>query len=180
MLSDNPRDTLLAPLRKNKGGRYKHQDRHDSVMFNIYTGVEFGQVEMDSRKGLVVELVIDSPPGSARHEKAGTRAAYWAGAGKKRLMNGGLVALLWSVGGSVDIHVGAIAITNEKLSTASRKSKERLSIKVQFFDTSVNIKIVEHLRKKNKPRAERILVESSVMFESVSKPLLPLRTSPEL
>lgn len=137
-------------------------------MFNIYTGVQFGQVEMDSRKGLTVGVIIDTPPGSARHEKAGTRSAYWVGAGKKRLMNGGLVALLWSVDGRVDVHVGAIAITNESLAKAAKESSRVLPIKIQFFDTSVNMKIVEYLRAKNKPRAERILVESSVMFESVS------------
>lgn len=167
LLSTRPQQTLLAPLKKNKGGRYKHQDKQDSVMFNVYTGVEFGKVEIDTRKGIVAELVLDTPPGSARHEIAATRASYWLGSGKKRLMNGGLVALLWHVEGQVDVHLAAVAIANDKLAQGSRAHQGRLPIKVQFFDSMVNIKIVEHLRQKNRPRDERILVESSVMFDSV-------------
>ena len=168
LLSERPAETLLAPLKKSKGGRYKYQDNTDSIMFSVYTGIEFGQVSVDSRRGLVVELLLDAPPGSARHERPTQRAAYWSGTGKKRLMNGGLVALLWATEGKkVDVHIASIAITNERLAEGSKARKDRLPIKVQFFDATVNIKILDYLRLKDRPRGERILVESGVLYESV-------------
>lgn len=163
-------ETRLSSLIRKKGGRYNYRDNDDSLTFEVYTNVDFGRVEMDSRKGLLVELYLDTPPGSCRDESALKRSEYWMGKNRKRLLNGGLAALLWQVNDVVYVHLGTISVTNESIAEASKTNRMRIPIRIQFFDTKVNKKIVDYKRQ-HLPVSSRdklILVESSVMFESVS------------
>lgn len=179
LLAQNFHTTQLAGIKKKKGGRYNHQDKHDSVMFGVYTNIEFGKIEMDSRRGLVVEVKLDTPPGSARSTGPASRASYWLGPGSKRLVNGGLIAILWKSECRVDVHLGAMATTNEKIAESSRSSADKLAVRVQFFDSAVNSKILDFKRTKQKPRSDIYLIESSVMFESIRPFLDSLRRVPE-
>ena len=173
------RKTQLSDLRKKKGGRYNYQDRQDSVTFNVYTHVGFSRIDMDSRRGLVVELQVDTPPGSARSKTASVRASYWAHG--KRLMQGGLIALLWKSDERVDVHLGTLCSSNEKLAEAAKTSEDKLRVRVQFFDAMVNFKVLENLRSRDKAKKveDRLLVESSVMFESIRPFLESLKRVPE-
>ncbi|KAI5123686.1 hypothetical protein M0805_001714 [Coniferiporia weirii] len=173
------RKTQLQEIKKNKGGRYNYKDRQDSVMFNVYTNVEFSELEMDSRRGLVVGLRLDTPPGSARSKKASEREAYWSNSSGKRLMQGGLVALMSRQRERVEVHLAIIASSNEKLAEAAKKDKEKLLFRVRFFDASVNFKVLEKLRSNDKTREERFLVESAVMFDAIRPFLDSLKREPE-
>ncbi|KAL5513488.1 hypothetical protein ACEPAH_3887 [Sanghuangporus vaninii] len=171
------RKTQLNEIKKKKGGRYNGQNRQGSVMFNVYTGINFSKIEMDTRRGLVVEHSLDAPPGSARSDKTGVRAAYWANG--KRLMQGGLVALLWRCGDHIDVHLGILCSSSDKLAESAKTSNNKLLVRVQFFDAIVNFKVLEHIRRKDKPKDERLLVESSVMFETIRPLLESLKRTPE-
>ncbi|THH09391.1 hypothetical protein EW145_g2049 [Phellinidium pouzarii] len=176
------RKTQLSEIKKKKGGRYNYQDRHDSVMFNVYTNVEFSKLEMDSRRGMVIEVRMNTPPGSARSDKASTRASYWSNGGGKRLMQGGLVALMWRQHERVEVYLGVVSSTNEKLVEAAKANKERLSVRIQFFDALINFKALEKLRKNdksNKATDEGLLIESNVVFEAIRPFLESLKREPE-
>ena len=77
-------------------------------MFRVYTNVRFGNITTD-RRGLASTLVFDAPPGAARNAAASQRAAFWERMGSKRLMPGGLVALVWKTPRSTSIYLGVIA-----------------------------------------------------------------------
>ncbi|KAL5531131.1 hypothetical protein ACEPAG_4007 [Sanghuangporus baumii] len=177
MRAPSSRKTQLNEIKKKKGGRYNYQDRQDSVMFNVYTGINFSKIEMDTRRGLVVEHSLDAPPGSARSDKASIRAAYWANG--KRLMQGGLVALLWRRGDHIDVHLGILCSSSDKLAESAKMSNNKQLVRVQFFDAIGNFKVLEHIRSKDKPKDERLLVESSVMFETTHPFLESLKRTPE-
>ena len=177
MQAPSNKKTQLNEIKKRRGGRYNYQDRQDSVMFNVYTNVTFSRIEMDSRRGLVVEHSLDTPPGSARSSKPNVRVAYWRNG--KRLMQGGLVALLWKRGEHIDVHLGILCSSSEKLADSAKASEDKLLVRVQFFDAGANFKILEYIRSRSKPREERLLVESSVMFETVRPFLESLKRTPE-
>ncbi|KAI5116801.1 hypothetical protein M0805_007013 [Coniferiporia weirii] len=171
--------TQLEEIKKNKGGRYNYKDRQDSVMFNVYTNVEFSELKMDSRRGLLVGLRLDTPPGSARSKNASEREAYWFNSDGKRLMQDGLVALVSRQRERVEVHLAVISSSKKKLAEAASEGKEKLLVRVRFFDALVNFKVLEKLRSNDKTREERLLVESTVMFEAIRPFLESLKREPE-
>ncbi|OJA18637.1 hypothetical protein AZE42_01786, partial [Rhizopogon vesiculosus] len=95
MTSPQHKKTKLAELLKNRGGKYRGQaDAQDSLMFNVYTGVQFCSLVPDWR-GISSSIIIDTPPGRARSNNAAMRASFWEGTSGKRLIQGGLIALIW-------------------------------------------------------------------------------------
>ncbi|KAJ7217780.1 hypothetical protein GGX14DRAFT_438313 [Mycena pura] len=175
--------STLSKLIKNRGGKYRsHTDSQDQVMFNVYTNVTFATMIPDWR-GLSVELSINTPPGKARQPQAKNRVAFWEGMSGKRLIQGGLVALVWQTGVAVDVHLGIIASSAKELTDSARNANgdERVSIRVVFFDPEVEVRILNAL--KNQDLAQtgiKILVEAPVMFEAIRPFLEALRVEPEL
>ncbi|EPQ57199.1 P-loop containing nucleoside triphosphate hydrolase protein [Gloeophyllum trabeum ATCC 11539] len=172
--------TRLAEIVGKKGGKYRSfADKLDSIMFNIYTEVKFSSLEPD-RRGVSVCLSLDAPPGLARSPQAKARAHFWEGAGGKRLMQGGLIGLIWKARHDVTVHLGVVASSTRDLAESAKQSNTRVAIRVVFFDSDVELRILQVLKN---PEAERggtmLLVEAPVMFESIRPFLEALRTEPE-
>lgn len=147
-------------------------------MFNVYTGVRFEDVRCDRYRGIVVEVSFDTPPGSARSDTASKRASYWEGRSGKRLMQGGLVALVWCQPSSTTVHLGSITSPNRDIMQSARQHRDRIATRIHFFESYVNVKILEALRAKSDVR-ESLLIESPVMFEAIRPFLEALKREPE-
>ncbi|KAF8210466.1 P-loop containing nucleoside triphosphate hydrolase protein [Mycena galopus ATCC 62051] len=180
------REELTAPLRtsliKSRGDKYRrHSDGQDQVLFNVYTNVQFFPVVPDWR-GLSVELAVDTPPGRARQSKAAARVSFWEGMSGKRLIQGGLVALVWQTGSRVDVHLGIIASGLRELTESARKGNgdARVSVRVVFFDPAVEVRILNIVKNRNSEQTgTKVLVEATVMYEAIRPFLEALRVEPE-
>ena len=166
---------------KKKGGKYRGQSQPgDTLLFNVYTGVQFANISPDWR-GLSVAVTIDTPPGRARSPQARPSAAFWEGMSGKRLRSGGLVALIWqNVPGAVpEVHLGTISSSLRDHVDSSRQDANRLGIRISFFDPSVELRILQELHTRStQQRGVKLLVEATVMFESIRPFLEALRVEP--
>jgi len=149
-------------------------------MFNVYTGAKFVSLVPDWR-GISTSMFIDTPPGRARSNKPGARVAFWEGMSGKRLFQGGLVALLWKSGNDVAVHLGVIASSVRDLTDHVRADGDRLKLRIVFFDTKLELRVLQDLRNPQNSRdGIRLLVESPVMFEAIRPFLEALKVEPEL
>lgn len=179
MLSPRPR-TQLSDIIAKRGGKYRgFADAQDSIMFNVYTNVQFSPLTPDKR-GLSVNLSFDAPPGRARSNRAGARAAFWESMSGKRLMAGGLIGLVWKSRRNVAVHLGTISSSLRDVSESARQSADRVSAKIVFFDPAVDICILNVLKNPASDDASlKLLIEAPVMFEAIRPFLEALRVEPE-
>ena len=169
-------DTQLRKILSNQGGRY----RTDEVMFSIYTGIAFHGMSTNWR-GLSVAISFDAPPGSARSTTASAREAYWSGGSGKRLMQGGLVAIVFKTGQNASIHLATVSGSAESMAASAKKDKKRVSTSLTFFDAEADDKVLERIHRSSISGGERILMlEAPVMFEAIRPFLEALRTEPQL
>ncbi|KAF5380591.1 hypothetical protein D9615_004617 [Tricholomella constricta] len=179
-LMSSKKKTHLGEIMKARGGKYRGMaDAQESIMFNVYTGVQFFSLLPD-RRGLSVSFSFDSPPGRARAPQPKARKAFWEGMSGKRMMQGGLIALLWKRGDQADVHLGVLASSVKDITESVHADKDRVSARVVFFDPDVELRIL-HLLKD--PASQRdgtaIMVEAPVMFEAIRPFLEALRAEPE-
>lgn len=148
-------------------------------MFNVYTNVEFLQMTPD-RRGISVQVSFSTPPGPASAKKAKDRAAFWEGMSGKRLMQGGLIALVWEERGEIGIHLGILATSVKEVTDFVRSNQDKVVARIVFFDTSIQLRILQMLRGDRRSSAgTKLLVESPVMFEAIRPVLEALRVEPE-
>ncbi|KAG8790256.1 hypothetical protein FRC12_012372 [Ceratobasidium sp. 428] len=173
-------ETTLSKIIKTGGGRYAAPANvQESVIFSVFTNVTFEPLTLNNR-GTSVGVVFDAPPGKARSKQAAARAGYWEQVAKKRLMQGGLVALIWKASlDRLDIYVGTVASSPRDLVESARKSEDRVSLRVSFFDTSAELRIVRALQNRSRIPGAQILVEAPVFFEGIRPFLEALKMSPE-
>ncbi|KAG0698145.1 hypothetical protein DFH29DRAFT_943008 [Suillus ampliporus] len=173
--------TKLAELLKNKGGRYRGQaDTQDSLMFNVYTGVDFVSLVPDWR-GISASVIVDTPPGRARSSNSHMRTSFWEGMSGKRLFQGGLIALMWQSGNDVAVHLGVIANSLKDLTEHVKRDPDRVKLRIVFFDTKLELRILQELRNPHSSGQDlKLLVESPVMFEAIRPFLEALKVEPEL
>ncbi|KAG2106489.1 hypothetical protein BD769DRAFT_1654653 [Suillus cothurnatus] len=173
--------TKLAELLKTKGGKYRGQaDTQDSLMFNVYTGVDFESLVPDWR-GISASIVIDTPPGRARSNNSHMRTSFWEGMSGKRLSQGGLIALVWQSGNDISVHLGVIASSLRDLTEYVKRDPDRVRLRIVFFDTKLELRILQELRNPQMSGQHiKLLVESSVMFEAIRPFLEALKREPEL
>ena len=181
MSSRSPK-TKLASILAKKGGKYRGSgDGDDSVMFNVYTGIKFHSMTPDHR-GISVNISFDTPPGRARQSSGRARAAFWESMGGKRIMQGGLIALIWSRNSArdIDVHLGTIASSAKEIADSARQREDRVSSRIIFFDPEVEIRILNVLRHSFIAEADEIvLVEAPVMYEAIRPFLEGLTAEPE-
>ncbi|KAG8728324.1 hypothetical protein FRC12_021840, partial [Ceratobasidium sp. 428] len=176
--------TQLGAILKNRGGRYRGQLAdygQDSVIFSIFTGITFGPFTVDKRGGSI-NISMDSPPGDARHNNSKQRATYWEAASKKRLMQGGLVALLLKDGTKpLEIFIGTISSNATDLKESTKDNGNRISIRVSFFDAEIELRIARQIQEGKKPRKgeTRLLLEAPVLYEGIRPFLSALQGEPE-
>ncbi|KAG8998674.1 hypothetical protein FRB90_012253 [Tulasnella sp. 427] len=175
-----PLDAILAK----HGGLYKaNHSGWDSVMFSIYTGVKFTGIECDVRKGLAIRLTFDTPHGRANDPSPTKRAMYWESVGKRRLMQGGLIGLLWippnSSAQNIRFYLGTVTSNLDDLRRSAKESADRLRLNVSFFDPEAEIRILSALQDR-RPQAEgtKLLIEAPIMFESIRPFLETLKSRP--
>lgn len=174
------RKTQLSDLLEKKGGKYRgYNDGQDGIMFNVYTNVEFSTMTPNFR-GLSVGLSFDSPPGRARAAQARARAAFWEGMSGKRLMQGGLVALVWQKGDEVDVHLGILSSSLKDLAESAKDNPHRVSVRVSFFDQTTELRVLQSLKHPDQRNlGHKVLIEAPVMFEAIRPFLEALRVEPE-
>ncbi|KAH8107252.1 P-loop containing nucleoside triphosphate hydrolase protein [Cristinia sonorae] len=162
-LPQNRRRTQLAEVMTKRGGKYRGQGQSgDTLLFNVYTGVLFTNIAADFR-GI-----------SAR-----SRQAFWEGASGKRLLSGGLIALVWQQGDFRGVHLGIISSSLREHVDSSKQDPNRIAIRVNFFDRAVELRILQELHTPADQRnGLKLLVEATVMFESIRPFLEALRVEP--
>lgn len=181
-LSDmHQRETKLGDILRKGGGKYHGAaDSHESLMFNIYTNVTFTSLVPD-RRGISIGVTIDAPPGRARSAQAGARVAFWKGMSGKRLVQGGLIALVWQTDDQVSVHLGTITSPLNDLTSHVQSDGTRIKIRVAFFDSEVELRILSELRSGQSSANDiKVIVESPVMFEAIRPFLEALKTEPEI
>lgn len=147
-------------------------------MFNVYTGLEFVSFGPD-RRGLSVITTFDAPPGRARAPQTNARTQFWKGTGGKRLMQGGLVALVWKSGTEIAVHLGILASSLDEVINSAKGSIDRVAVRIVFFDPQVELRILQSLKQTYRDVSTKILVEAPVMFEAIRPFLEALRVEPE-
>ncbi|KAG8861658.1 hypothetical protein FRB96_002615 [Tulasnella sp. 330] len=160
----------LSKLLAGEGGLHKSQDGMDSVMFSVYTGVTFRGMACDTRNGLSIEVSFNAPTGKARNPNAAARAAYWESVGRKRLMQGGLVALIWEGAGEGDttIYLGSVTSSLKDLVQSTKKTHESLGLHLSFFDSEAGVRMLTSLQRgPSHMDGRKYLVEAPIMFESI-------------
>ncbi|KDR70088.1 hypothetical protein GALMADRAFT_255486 [Galerina marginata CBS 339.88] len=173
--------TKLAELLQKQGGKYRGMvDTQESLMFNVYTGVEFVSLVPDW-KGMSTSLVIDTPPGRARSDRPSKRVSFWESMSGKRLSQGGLVALVWVSGRKTAVHLGVIANSSKELTEYLRQDEHHIKLRIVFFDSGLELRVLQELRNRSQnPESDiKLLVESPVMFEAIRPFLEALQTEPE-
>lgn len=163
--------SALAKILAGEGGLHKSHDGSDSVMFSVYTGVTFQGMACDTRNGLSIDVSFNAPAGKARNTNAAARAAYWESVGKKRIMQGGLVALIWEAGpGERDtkIYLGSVTSSLKDLIQSTKKSHDSVGLRLAFFDPEADPRMLASLQRgRADMEGPKYLVEAPVMFESI-------------
>ncbi|QRW00517.1 hypothetical protein RhiJN_28535 [Ceratobasidium sp. AG-Ba] len=157
--------TRLSEILQKRGGLYRGSGQ-DSVMFSLFTNVELDTFAAD-RQGCSVGLIMDSPSRKS--------------SSKKRLMNGGLVALLSKAGSNgIEVFLGTISSNDDELERFTRAS-ERGRIQVSFFDPEIELRIARQVHENHGPQTDRtyFLLEAPLLYESVRPFLLGLQTQSE-
>lgn len=162
-----------------KGGRYKGQIERDSVFFSVYTNIELGHISASPR-GVTVTLFFDTPPGKGRSKKAAEREAYWKTVGRKRLGMGGFIALIWN---KQETHLGLITSQTNDLIESSKANENRLSIKVAFFGSEIELrslaqKVAKPSKHKNGILSPHLFLEIDVLYEATRPFLEALKAEP--
>ncbi|KAL0951932.1 hypothetical protein HGRIS_008585 [Hohenbuehelia grisea] len=178
-------ETRLSQLLSNGGGKY-HADPSPSgdIDFNVYTNVKFTSLT-NNRHGVTAGLAFDAPPGRARASQASARVRFWESMGGKRLMQGGLVALVWkdaavSDADGIEIHLGTLTSSLKNLTESSRRSPDKVGVCISFFDAELELRILEALKDSTAHISDvKILVEAPVLFESIRPFLEALQGEPE-
>ena len=173
-------DTLLQPILNKKGGLYVAQTAQlDSVMIRLYTSVSPVRIATDKR-GISVELMMDTPPGPARNLSATRRIEYWRAVSRKRLMQGGLIGVIWQSGQEIQLFFGLIASAAHEIQSSVEDTNESMRLRVKFFDPSILVKVMEWSQPGQRARrATRILlIEAPVMYESIRPLLQALQREP--
>lgn len=174
---ETKKPTPLMKILSNRGGRYHGLlDDDNTIIFSVYTNVDFGGISPD-RRGLTSTLIFDTPPGAARNPDAGQRESFWKRMLGKRLMPGGLVALIWKTSNSVSIYLGIVANSIPEFLSAVNESATELVIRVAFFDRSIQSRILQWYQTGDtSPGETRLLIEAPVLYEAVRPFLEALQT----
>jgi hypothetical protein len=181
MNDPNQRKTRLSEILQKGGGKYHGvADRHESLMFNVYTGVTFASLVPD-RRGISTSLSVETPPGKARAAQGAARVAFWKGMSGKRLVQGGLVALVWQTNTGISVHLGTVASSHTELTDHVKGNADRIKIRVVFFDSDIELRILSELRTgRSSFDGVKVLIESPVLFEAIRPFLEALKTEPEI
>lgn len=168
--------TKLEAILASQGGAYRTSGR-DSVFFRMYTNVEFLPTPPEAtRRGVTVTLVVDTPPGGAARDKdAKKRFAYWEHS--RSLQGSSLVVLMVVSNRTVHTYLGVIASFSKDIAESSKAQKDRIRVRVAFFDTAVELMALRGEKLGKGKGSFAVLVDNSVMFDAVKPFLQKLQTT---
>jgi hypothetical protein len=149
-----------------KGGGLYRSPGKNSVIFTVYTEVHYAGLGTGPR-GFSTGLRIRCPPGSARDSESKKRVDYWKHAGSKRLTSGSLVALVLVSRGSSKAFLANLVSSAEDIAESAKHSAEYIQIKARFFDPEVEIEALRKEKITVDSNTFALLIDNSVMFESV-------------
>lgn len=168
----DPTPTMIEKKIEKKGGLYRSSG-HYSVMFQVYTNVDFSPVKAQRRE-LTVGLIMDAPAGDARSEDRKVRSEFWRGS--NRLSSGRLVCLLVVRGRNVNIFPGIIS-TSSALVEYSKAFEDQIEIHVRFFDPEIELRALRGDCLTG-DKSYSLLIDNSTMFEAI-RPFLATLNSVE-
>lgn len=158
-----------------KGGGVYRSSGKNSVIFTIYTDVQYAQLSTRSQ-GFSIGLTIRSPPGPGRDTDSKKRVDYWKYAGSKKLTSGSLVALVLVSRGSFVVYLANLVSSAEDISESAKHSEDYIQVKATFFDPEVEIEALRKEKITIDMNTFALLIDNGVMFESVRPFLKTLST----
>jgi hypothetical protein len=166
--------TELEKLLAKGGGLYRSSGKN-SVLFNVYTDVQYAQLSTRSQ-GFAIGLTVRCPPGPGRDTESRKRVDYWSHAGSKKLSSGSLVALVLVSRGSFKAYLANLVSSADDIAESAKHSEEYIQIKATFFDPEVEIEALRKEKITIDMNTFAILIDNGVMFESVRPFLKTLST----
>ena len=166
--------TELEKLLAKGGGLYRSSGKN-SVIFNVYTDVQYAQLSTRSQ-GFMIGLTIRCPPGSGRDPEWKKRVDYWKHVGSKKLTSGSLVALVLVSRGSSRAYLANLVSSADDIAESAKHLEDYIQIKATFFDPEVEIDALKKEKITIDMNTFAILIDNGVMFESVRPFLKTLST----
>ena len=166
--------TELERLLAAGGGLYRSAGKN-SVIFNVYAGVQYTQLSTRAQ-GFAIGLMVRCPPGPGRDPSATKRVEYWNHAGRKKLTAGSLVALVLVSRGSFRAYLANLVSSVDDVAESARRSEEYIQVTATFFDPEVEIEALRKEKITVDANTFAILIDNGVMFESVRPFLKTLGT----
>jgi len=166
--------TTLEKLLTSRGGAYKSSGLN-SVFFHLYTGAQFVSIKAE-RRNFAVRLQLDTPPGAARDQRVNRRVEFWEHS--KRLQHGSLVALILISPGLSKVFLGTIVSMGKDIGGSARTNAERIQLQISFFDVEIELMAWRRQPISINTSTYAVLVDNSIMFESV-QPFLRILQSVE-
>lgn len=167
--------TELEKVLEKGGGLYRSCGKN-SVIFTVYTDVQYAQLGTRSQ-GFSIGLTIRSPPGAGRDPDTKKRVDYWKYAGSKKLTSGSLVALVLVSRGSFVVYLATLVSSTEDISESAKHSVDHIQVKATFFDPEVEIEALRKEKITVDMNTFALLIDNGVMFESVRPFLKTLSTT---
>lgn len=166
--------TELEKVLEKGGGLYRSSGKN-SVMFSIYTDVQYAQLGT-RYQGFSIGLRIRCPPGAGRDPDRKKRVDYWKHAGSKKLTSGSLVALVLVSRGSFVVYLANLVSSAEDISESAKHSADYIQVKATFFDPEVEIEALKKEKITIDANTFALLIDNGVMFESVRPFLKTINT----
>ena len=162
---NNREQTELERVMLRGGGLYRSSGKN-SVIFSLYTGVQYAQLSTRSQ-GFVIGLNVQCPPGPGRDPESKKRVEHWKYAGSKKLTAGSLVALVLVSRGSFKAYLANLVSSVDDVVESAKRSEEYIQVKAKFFDPEVEIEALRKEKITVDANTFAILIDNGVMFESV-------------
>ena len=157
------RATTLERLLASKGGAYRTSGIN-SVFFHLYTVVRFAPVKAE-RRNFTVGLLLDVPPGGARDQEWKKRAEYWDHS--KRLECGSLVALVLISPNQFQVFLGTTISTGADIGESAKVNANFIQLRISFFDAEIEHMALRRQSITINSSTYAVLLDNSVMFESI-------------